>query len=174
MDRGSCSSSACDRTPSRGEGGLTPLLPPEQPEERREPALRGVANHAHRGGVVADVLFGALLHSTRLRPGLDLADAELSLRLTLDLGVAGEVTQGGPSVTQQLHAPMIGAQTDMAAVLGPSYADPQLGCKHAPHAEESVVGGVIGRPRAWSSDVCESELPAVGRFRSVIVRLLPW
>src|ERR1035437_2820809 len=103
--------------PSRGEGGLTSLLLPEQPEERREPALRGVANDAHRGGVVADVLFGALLHSTRLRPGLDLADAELLLRPTLDLGVAGKVTQGRASVTQQLHAPMIGAQTDKAAVL---------------------------------------------------------
>ena len=128
MDRGSCSSSACDRARSRGEGGLTPLLLPEQPEERREPALRGVANHAHRGGVVANVLFGALLHPTRLRPGLDLADAEPTLRPTLDLGVAGKVTQGRPSVTQQLHAPMIGAQPDKAAGFGPSvYADPATG-----------------------------------------------
>jgi hypothetical protein len=99
---------------------MTPLLIAEQPEERREPALRGVANHAHRRGVVADVLFGALLHSTRLRPGLELADAKLSLRLTLDLGVAGKGTQGRPSVAQQLHAPVIGAQTDKAAGVGPS------------------------------------------------------
>jgi hypothetical protein len=66
------------------------------------------------------VLFGALLHSTRLRLGLDLADAELSLRSTLALGVAGKVTQGRPSVAQQLHGPMIGAQTDKAADVGPS------------------------------------------------------
>src|ERR1035437_9892214 len=99
---------------------MTPLLLPEQPEERREPALRGVADHAHRGGVVAHVLFGALLDSARLRPGLDLADAELPLRPTLDLGIAGKVTQGRSPVTQQLHAPMIGAQTDKAAGFGPS------------------------------------------------------
>ena len=57
---------------------------------------------------------------TRHCPGLDLTDAELALRLTLDLGVAGKVTQGRPSVTQQLHTPMIGAQTDKAAGFGPS------------------------------------------------------
>src|ERR1035437_6481179 len=99
---------------------MTPLLLPEQPEERREPALRGVANQADGGGVVAQVLFGALLPSPRLRPGLDLADAELPLRPTLDVGVAGKVTQGRPSVTQQLHAPMIGAQPAPAAGFGPS------------------------------------------------------
>ena len=65
------------------------------------------------------MLFGALLDSTRLRPGLDLADAELPRCPTLDLGVAGKVTQGRPSVAQQLHAPMIGAQTDKAAGFGP-------------------------------------------------------
>jgi hypothetical protein len=86
------------------------------------------------------VLFGALLHSTRLRPGLDLADAELSLRPTLDLGVAGKVTQGRPSVTQQLHAPMIGAQTDKRRVLGPPYADPSPEHERTPRAAcECVV-----------------------------------
>jgi DNA-binding MarR family transcriptional regulator len=44
----------------------------------------------------------------------------------------------------------------------------------AQQAMGHLLQGVIGRPRAWSSDVCESEVPAVGRFRSVIVRLLPW
>src|ERR1019366_8769609 len=53
-------------------------------------------------------------------PGLDWADAELPLRPTLDLGIAGKVTQGRSPVTQQLHAPMIGAQTDKAAGFGPS------------------------------------------------------
>ena len=66
----------------------TGLLLAEQPEERREPTLRGVADQAHRGGVVAHVLLGSLLHSTRPRPGLDLTDPERSRRLTLNPGVA--------------------------------------------------------------------------------------
>lgn len=88
--------------PSR-VGGLTRLLLAEQPEERREPALGGVAEHAHRGGVVAHVLLGALLHSTWARPGLDLADPELSLDPTFHLGAAGQVAKRGPSVPEQFH-----------------------------------------------------------------------
>ena len=125
-------------------GGLTPLFPPEQPEERRESALRGVANHAHCGGVVADLLFGALFHSTRLRPGLDLADPELSLRLTLDLGVAGEVTQRRPSVTQELHAPMIGAQADVAAGLVPPVCRSLIDVRARRVCSDSAIDGVTG------------------------------
>ena len=69
--RGSCSASACASGTVRRDGGLTPRLAPEEPEERREPAPPGVANHAHRREVVAHVLFGALLHSTLFRPGPD-------------------------------------------------------------------------------------------------------
>src|ERR1019366_10714196 len=110
----------CAHNPEVAGSNPAPLLRSSSSEalSRREPALRGVADHAHRGGVVAHVLFGALLHSTRLRPGLGLADAELSLRPTLDLGVAGKDTQGRPAVAQQLHAPMIGAQTDKVAGVG--------------------------------------------------------
>jgi len=69
------------------------LLLPEQPKQRWEAALRGVADHPHRGGVVAHSLLSALLDSARLRPGLGLADPELALCPALDLGIASQVTQ---------------------------------------------------------------------------------
>ena len=55
--------------------GLTGLLLAEQPEERRNrPFAMLRTKRIVRVRVVAHLLFGSLLHSTRLRPGLDVAD----------------------------------------------------------------------------------------------------
>ena len=61
------------------------------------------------------MLLGTLLDSARVRPRLDLANPELAFRSTLDLGVAGQVTQRRASIAQQFHDPIVGADTDKGA-----------------------------------------------------------